>query len=126
MQTALVVEDDRAIRDLMGELLREQGFKSVLTAGTPDDAIALARTNSIDLVVLDYLLGGHSGIEVAERLRSLPGFGASVLVTTALPQKQAENVCAQANACECLTKPFDITDFLEAVQSCLHEGAATP
>jgi two-component system, OmpR family, phosphate regulon response regulator OmpR len=119
MRTALVVEDDRAIQDLMSELLREQGFKRVLCAASPNEAVALATANSIDLVVLDYLLRGQSGIDVAERLRSLPGFDASVLVTTALPKPRAEQVCAEADACECLTKPFDITDFLEAVQTCL-------
>ena len=119
MRTVLVVEDDRTIQDVMSELLHEQGFKTVLTAGNPDEAIALATTNALDLVVLDYRLGGHTGVDVAERLRALPGFDASVLVTTALPKREAEKACAAADACECLIKPFDITAFLDAVQTCL-------
>ena len=94
----------------------------MLAAADREAALALASTNSPDIVILDHLLGPDSGIEVAEQLRSLPGFHAPVLVTTALPQKQAEAVCAEAHACECVSKPFDIVRFLEAVQMCL-DGA---
>jgi CheY-like chemotaxis protein len=121
MRIALVVEDDRAIRDLMSELLREQGFHQVLAAETPEEALDLATANNIDMVVLDYRLRGCSGIEVAEQLRALPGFRAPVLVTTALPRPEAEQVCEEADACQCVLKPFDITEFLGAVQACLDQ-----
>ncbi|GEM_PF-1833651 len=119
MKKALVVEDDPSILTLMSELLREQGFQTVYPANNPDAALALAAAQGFDLVVLDYHLGQQSGIEVAEQLRALPGFEAPVLVTTALPSARAHQVCAELDACECVTKPFDVTDFLEAVQACL-------
>lgn len=105
----------------MCELLREQGFQKVLAAESPPEALQLANTNAVDIVVLDYRLRGSSGIEVAEQLRALPGFDAPVLVTTALPEPQAEQVCAEAEACECVRKPFDITEFLGAVQACMEQ-----
>ena len=119
MQTALLVEDDADIRALIADLLREQGFDRVLDAADSKEAHALAATNRLDLVVLDQNLGQDSGIEVAEQLRTVPGFRAPILVTTALPQHQAEQLCAEAGACECVSKPFDITIFIEAVQACL-------
>ena len=103
----------------MGQLLREQGFGTVLSAADRDSALAHAKRQPLDLVVLDYVLRGQSGIEIAEQLRALPGFDAPVLVTTALPRPQAEEACEAAGACECILKPFDITAFLEAVQACL-------
>jgi|SRR5690348_11975029 CheY-like chemotaxis protein len=124
MRTALVVEDDVAIQNLFSELLREQGMERVLGAATAQQALDLAGRHALDLVVLDYRLRESSGIEVAEQLRALPGFRAPVLVTTALPRPQAEEVCAEADACECVAKPFDITEFLRAVQACLDHGQA--
>lgn len=126
MHTALVVEDDPSIQALLSELLREQRFDRVFAAFDSAQAVDIASTHALDLVVLDQHLQGESGIEVAERLRALAGFRAPVLVTTALPLKQAEQVCAEAGACECVLKPFDITEFLSAVQACLkdHRAAA--
>jgi len=125
MRAALVVEDDLSIQYFVIELLREQGFEHVFAAAEPDEARAIASQEDLDLVVLDHLLGGYSGVDVAEDLRRLPNFHAPVLVTTALPPKQAYAVCAEADACDCVLKPFDITDFLAAVQSCL-DGHAAP
>jgi DNA-binding response OmpR family regulator len=119
MRTVLIVEDDAAIRRLMAELVREEGFDRVLTAGLPQEALAVAAAQSLDLVILDVHLGAHSGIELAERLRALPRFSAPVLVTTALPQRQAKELCDAAEACECLVKPFDIDEFLRAVRDCV-------
>lgn len=124
MRTALVVEDDVAIQDLLSELLREQGIERVLGAATAGEARDFAVKHALDLVVLDYRLKETSGIEVAEQLRALPGFRAPVLVTTALPQPWAEEVCVEAKACECVAKPFDITEFLRAVQACLEQAPA--
>ncbi len=122
MLKALVVEDDGSIRSLIRELLQEEGFDMVVEASNGCEAVALAERQHIDLVVLDYLLKGESGIEVAEDLRAVPGFDAPLLVTTALPRTKADMVCDQASACECLTKPFDIGDFLTSVRQCMGES----
>ncbi len=122
MLKALVVEDDGSIRSLIRELLQEEGFDRVVEATNGAEAVALAESQHIDLVVLDYLLKGESGIEVAEDLRAVPGFDAPVLVTTALPRPKADVVCDQADACECLTKPFDIGDFLTSVRQCMADS----
>jgi DNA-binding response OmpR family regulator len=119
MLTALLVEDDAGIQQLVTQLLEEEGFGRVLRARTAEEALPLASQNKLDLVVLDQHLQGSSGVEVAEQLRALPGFRAPVLVTTALPRPEAEQVCAEAAACECIVKPFDIAEFLAAVAACL-------
>ena len=124
MLTGLVVEDDPSIQHLIVELLREQGFDRVLVARDGEDALAQACACSLDLVVLDPGLGNSSGVEVAHRLKALPGFETPILVTTALPRQQAEHACAEAGACECVSKPFDITEFLRAVQRCTDGEAA--
>ncbi|HEU0166593.1 MAG TPA: response regulator [Chloroflexota bacterium] len=125
MRSALVVEDDVSIQHLIAELLHEQGFDRVFSAAGPNRARTIALEEPLDLVVLDCLLGGVSGVEVAEQLRAIPGFKAPVLVTTALPEKEAKAVCAEADACECVQKPFDITEFLRAVQNCVDGQTAT-
>lgn len=122
MQTALVVEDDPSIRRLMVQLLQEEGFDHVLEATNVSSALALAQEHPLDVVVLDYVLPGQTGIDVAEQLRAQAGFNGPLLVTTALPRAQAEEACAELDACECLPKPFDITEFLAAVRGCLTDA----
>jgi CheY-like chemotaxis protein len=119
MPTVLVVEDDAGVQQLIVELLREHGLDEVLPARSSHEALRLAADHTVDLVVLDHYLADSSGVEIAEQLRTLPGFNAPVLVTTALPRRQAEEVCAEADACQCVVKPFDIAEFLAAVDECL-------
>ena len=64
----LVAEDDRDIADLISHYLRKQGWEPhVVAAG--DEAVAYARRHPVDLVVLDLMLPGLSGLEVCRMLR---------------------------------------------------------
>ena len=67
----LLVEDDRPLVELLVYHFEREGFE---VAGTPDgeEALLLARESPPDLVILDWMLEGLSGIEVCRRLRRLP------------------------------------------------------
>ena len=64
----LVVDDDARIRDLLGGYLRQNGFRVTLAE---DGAAASAQMTGLafDCIVLDVMLPGESGFEIAERLR---------------------------------------------------------
>ncbi len=68
----LVVEDEPAQREVLGYNLEAEGFRVVM-ADSGDEALLLVAEERPDLVVLDWMLPGVSGIEICRRLKSRPG-----------------------------------------------------
>jgi two-component system cell cycle sensor histidine kinase/response regulator CckA len=68
-ETVLVVEDESSLRALVGQLLRDAGYR-VIEAGTPDRALELVSEDEPDLLVTDVIMPGMSGGELAARLRA--------------------------------------------------------
>ena len=64
----LIVEDERDIRDLVVLHLQRDGYQ-VLTAGSGEEALLQVKHSPPDLVLLDLMLPGMSGLEVCRRLR---------------------------------------------------------
>jgi DNA-binding response OmpR family regulator len=64
----LLVEDDRAIRTVLGDALQNDGH-ALTTAADGDEAIALLRQRTFDLLILDVLLPGPSGLEILQFVR---------------------------------------------------------
>jgi two-component system phosphate regulon response regulator OmpR len=64
----LVVDDDDRLRDLLGQFLGENGFL-VVTASNAADARAKMKTLAFDILVLDLMMPGESGLDFAEDLR---------------------------------------------------------
>ncbi len=71
MPLLLLVEDDRALADLLIWHFSREGYDIVRTADG-DEAILLAEERPPDLVILDWMIEGVSGIEVCRRLRRKP------------------------------------------------------
>ncbi|MBF8283405.1 MAG: response regulator, partial [Anaerolineales bacterium] len=69
MATILIVDDDRKITDMLRRTLAYEGYH-VATAADGHAALAIAQTQQPDLVVLDWLMPGLDGIEVAKRMRA--------------------------------------------------------
>jgi DNA-binding response OmpR family regulator len=80
MATILIADDDPPLTALLRQTLAEEGYR-VLTAADGTDALAQAQAHRPDLVVLDWLMPGLSGLEVARRLRALAGM--PILMLTA-------------------------------------------
>jgi CheY-like chemotaxis protein len=71
MASILIVDDDAAMRDALGEAARDLGHDTYLAAsGT--EAIALLDTKAIDAMLLDLRMPGMDGIEVLRRVRARP------------------------------------------------------
>jgi CheY-like chemotaxis protein len=67
---ALVVDDYRFMRMLLSEVLREFGFREVLSADDGSTAVDLLRTNAVDVVFLDWNMPKLDGIAFTEGVRS--------------------------------------------------------
>ena len=113
---AIVVDDSRAMRMLMGRLLKDIGFE-VDEAGDGFQALVRLRErlaeNPLQLALVDWNMPEMSGIELVEALRADPAFAALriVMVTTETELSQVSRAI-EAGADEYLMKPFTRDDVL--------------
>ena len=108
MPTAVVVDDSRAIRMILGRTLRELGFE-VREAGNGIDALAvLSAGPPVDLVMADWNMPVMDGLELLRRIRGNAQFSAVpvVMVTTEAEMGQMA-LAIEAGATEYIMKPFD-------------------
>ena len=115
----LVVDDNEANVDILETRLTSQGY-AVITARDGEAALARARADQPDLILLDIMMPKLDGLEVARRLRadgSLP-FMPIILVTA---KAETEDIVAGLNAGgdEYLTKPVDQASLVARVRSLL-------
>ena len=66
----LVVDDDPVIQELIKNMLAENGYENIQTAGSGEEALEMMKQNPPDLVVLDILLPGMQGYEVCRKMRA--------------------------------------------------------
>lgn len=115
-RSILLVEDDRTIREVVSELLADEGY-AVVTAGEGEQAIALLRDHrpppeSLCLVILDMMLPVADGVQV---LRALSSLGAYVPVVAMSADTGQLRRASQAGAEDTLAKPFDVDQLLSVV-----------
>lgn len=120
-ERALIVDDDDSWRDLIQELLEDNEFQ-VDTASTLDQAVALIKSTSHRLAVIDLSLGGadhrnQDGLAVLEQIRSSDPQCKSVLLTGYATVELAVEVITQGKAFTCLRKEsFSRSDFRALLQ----------
>ena len=78
----LIADDDRLVRSMLTELLAELGH-AVIEAANGADAVALARRETPDLLILDLLMPKLSGLDALQALRA-SGLGAPAVLLTAI------------------------------------------
>jgi CheY-like chemotaxis protein len=114
----LVVEDDPAIREVLAELLAGEGHR--VTTSVDGDAVAAARADPPDLVLLDLWMPGMDGAEVCRRLQADPRTrGAPVVFVTATPAALAREHLAGCEYAAVIHKPFEVAEILGTVDRLL-------
>ena len=115
MATILIVEDDPVIRSTVEYALKRSGFE---TRGVADgsEALQAARESAPDLVLLDLMLPGLDGYQVAEKLRS-SGQDVPIIMVTALDQERDKVRGLDAGADDYITKPFSMEELLARVRA---------
>lgn len=120
----LVVEDEPSIAEAVRFLLTRAGHQvTVLGDGTSVEA-ALARQPA-DLLVLDLMLPGLSGLEILRALRARPETAAMpVMMLTARGQDRDRTAAERAGVDLFMAKPFSNAELLQAAQTLLARGPA--
>ncbi len=121
---ALVVEDERALADLVAGYLRREGFDVEVT-GDGEEALGLARRLDPDVVVLDLGLPGIDGVEVCRRLRTFSD--CYIVMLTARVDEVDKLIGLSVGADDYLTKPFSPRELVARIRAMLRRPrAATP
>lgn len=120
MYTVLVVEDERKLRELLRGYLERAGM-SVLTTGSGAEAIELARSNQLSLVVLDLGLPDVPGEEVARELRAASQVPIVMLTARSGDEDRIRGL--ELGADDYVTKPFVPRELVLRVQAVLRRGA---
>jgi two-component system phosphate regulon response regulator PhoB len=115
----LLVEDDRALVELLSYHFEREGFA---LRSTPDgeEALILAREQAPDLVILDWMLEGVSGIEVCRQLRRLAGTANVPIIMLTARGEEADRIRGfETGADDYVTKPFSPRELVARVLAVL-------
>ncbi len=112
-----VVDDEPAIRDAVAYALRSEGYEVTALADGEAGLRAVAETPPPDLLVLDLMLPGLSGIEVCRRARAESDV--PILLLTARDSEVDRVIGLEAGADDYVTKPFSIAELVSRVRAIL-------
>ena len=122
-QLVLIVEDEKDLADLMQFNLRQAGFETA-AARDGEEALALVRHRTPDLVLLDLMLPGVPGTEVCRQLKSSPRTKqVPVIMVTARGEEVDRVVGFELGADDFVTKPFSMRELVLRVRAVLRRGA---
>jgi two-component system phosphate regulon response regulator PhoB len=118
----LVVEDEAPLTELLRYNLAAEGYE-VETAARGDDADTMLKEAAPDLVVLDWMLPGLSGIELCRRLRARPETRSLPIIMLTARGEESERVRGLATgADDYIVKPFSVPELLARIRALLRRA----
>ena len=121
----LVAEDDRDIADLVAHYLRRESW-TVRIAGSGDEALAGLRAEPADLVILDVMLPGLSGLEVCRALRADRATAAVPIIMLTARAEEADRVIGlELGADDYVSKPFSPNELVARVRALMRRSQRT-
>jgi CheY-like chemotaxis protein len=113
-ESVLVVDDDPLVRDLLVQFLSLRGYRA-LGVKDGDDALRMVEDTPPDVILLDMVMPGMSGIEVLQALRAKEYPGGIIIMTGSHNEELLEDAWALGPQ-EVLVKPIDLERLLTAIQ----------
>ena len=115
----LIVDDQRQNRDLLEIMLSQEGFV-LLTAVRGDEALAIVAQQPPDLILLDVMMPGMDGYQVAARIKGdLAAKHIPIIMVTALHDSNARMLGQRAGVGDFLSRPVDRAELLVRVRNLL-------
>jgi DNA-binding response OmpR family regulator len=119
----LVVEDERKLAQVLSSALQDEHYE-VVVAATGEDGFYRANAELFDLVVLDLMLPGRSGLEILQTLRERH-IETPVLILTARDGIDDRVLGLDLGADDYLVKPFALPELLARIRALLRRGRPT-
>ena len=119
MTKILVVEDEASLREPLIFLLQKEGFKTI-EAKDGEEAIVLFRSANPDIVLLDLMLPGKSGIEVCREIREHSN--TPIIMVTAKDSEVDRVVGLEIGADDYIVKPYSTRELIARVRAVLRRG----
>jgi OmpR-family two-component system manganese-sensing response regulator len=118
----LLVDDETELTDPLSRVLAREGYK-VDTAYDGTNGRLLAKTGNYDLLILDWMLPGKTGLEICQELRG-QGVSTPVLFLTAKDTLDDRVEGLDAGADDYLVKPFELRELLARVRALLRRSTS--
>ena len=115
----LVVDDEEVMRDVLGSLLTQAGFRVSLAPSGPE-GLGLARKGDVDAAIVDVMLPDMDGLEVLEELRKLDP-DLVVLMITAFASVETAITAMKKGAFDYVAKPFKHEELLHILRNGLNQ-----
>jgi two-component system phosphate regulon response regulator OmpR len=112
----LVIDDDSRLRDLLRRYLVESGFR-VTTAGDAAEARLKLQSIAFDLLIVDVMMPGESGLALTESLRQTSAVPILLLTAMAEPENRIDGL--ERGADDYLTKPFEPRELVLRIRNIL-------
>lgn len=119
----LVVEDDQGVRESLARALQYEGY-DVATAADGFAALDAVRRSEHDAIILDVMMPGLDGLDVARKIRS-NGHATPILMLTARHEVSDRVAGLDAGADDYLVKPFALDELLARLRALLRRGGVT-
>ena len=111
---ALVIEDSRAMRSILEEILREVGCEVALTADAEEALEVLEKDQDFEFALVDWNLPAMTGLDLVKKVRKRPSLGGiKLMMVTTETQLGRVREALEAGADEYIMKPFDREMLLE-------------
>ena len=119
MTCILVVDDDPAIREMVGMALTRAGYE-MLEAGNALEARQMITSRRPDLILLDWMLPGQSGFELARQLHNDSSHTPPPIIMLTARDQETDKVAAlEAGADDYVAKPFSVSELLARIKAVL-------
>ncbi|MTJ03632.1 MAG: phosphate regulon transcriptional regulatory protein PhoB [Sediminimonas qiaohouensis] len=115
--TVLVIEDEPAQREVLAYNLEAEGF-AVFRAETGDEGLLLVEEQAPDIIVLDWMLPGVSGIEVCRRLKMRPETRRIPIIMLSARSEEVDRVRGlETGADDYVIKPYSVVELMARVRT---------
>jgi len=121
----LIVDDDREIRELVGNYLKKNGLRTTVVADGRQMRHFL-ETNQVDLIVLDLMMPGDDGLVLCRELRAGKHKATPILMLTARNDETDRILGLEMGADDYLTKPFAARELLARINAVLRRTRMLP
>lgn len=115
MGNVLIVDDDPAILEMLSDIVSREGYKAVAVE-SGEKAIEESEKQPFDMVLLDLLLPGISGVEVLSALKKM-GSRAAVVILTGYADDPMADAAMKMGPKFLLRKPFRVSEIIQAINS---------